>query len=207
MIVPRRDVGLVLLALLDRGVVPVEVLERRVPLHPLRLEVPVGHRVPNGHDALAGFLQDLGDRPRRLGLARTRADGTDGDHGDSRLQHRRSRPQQHEVRAGGHDLAGLVHHVRVGDVRVAEDDVVDLLLLDQRSEHALVVNLDAVWVALTGQARRVHPVVDERDLGRGEGDDLDPGIVPIGDVEVVEVAPCGAHDEQSTLHPWILSEV
>ncbi|HEY8821815.1 MAG TPA: hypothetical protein VIM49_07710 [Dermatophilaceae bacterium] len=62
-------------------------------------------------------------------------------------------------------------------------------------------------VALTGEARRVHPVVDERDLSRRERDNLDSGILPIRDVEVVEIAPCGAHDEHSTLHPWILSAV
>jgi hypothetical protein len=32
-------------------------------------------------------------------------------------------------------------------------------------------------------------------------------FVPIGDVEVVEVAPGGAHDENSTQYRWILSEV
>ncbi len=107
---------LVLLALLDRGVVPDEVVERRVTLHTLRREIPVRHRMPDRHDPLARVLQRLDDRSRRLALARTGSDGADRDHRDRRLQHRLAGPEQDEVRAGGQHLAGLVHHVGVADV-------------------------------------------------------------------------------------------
>jgi len=60
----------------------------------------------------------------------------------------------------------------VAHVRVAEDDIVDPLVLDQLRELALVVDRDPVRVALAGEAGRVPPIVDERDLRRGERDDL-----------------------------------
>ncbi len=34
-----------------------------------------------------------------------------------------------------------------------------------------------------------------------------PGVAPVSDVEVVEVAPGGSHDEDTTRHPGLLSEV
>src|SRR6476661_1260634 len=59
---PRHDVRLILLAFLDRAVVAVEVGELGVPLHALRREVPVRHRVANGDHTLAGRLEGPGDR-------------------------------------------------------------------------------------------------------------------------------------------------
>ena len=47
----RRDVRLVLLALLDRAAPRVEVLERGESLHRLRCEIAVGHGVTNHRDA------------------------------------------------------------------------------------------------------------------------------------------------------------
>jgi hypothetical protein len=81
-------VRLVLLALLDRGVVALEVIERPVPLYALRLEVAVGHRVADGDHPFAGLPQRLRDRPGRLALARTRAYGADGDDGHGGVEHR-----------------------------------------------------------------------------------------------------------------------
>ena len=107
---------LVLLTLLDRGVVAIEILDGGVALHPLRLEIPVGHRMAHSHHALAGTLQRFGDGPRHLALAGTGADRTYGDHGHFRLQHRLAWAEQLEVRAGGEHLAGLVHDVGVADV-------------------------------------------------------------------------------------------
>src|SRR4029450_9383787 len=193
-------VGLVLLALLDRGIEAVEAPERRVALHPLCLEVPVRHRMPNRHDALPGALERLGDRARRLALARTRPHGADGDDRNGGRQHRLARAEQHEVGAGRERLAGLVHHVLVAHVRVAEDDVVDALVLDQLRELALVVDRDPVRVALAGEAGWIPPIVDERDLCRGEGDDLVAAVAAVSDVEVVEVAPGGSPDEDTTRH-------
>ena len=195
-----RDVRLVLLALLDRGLVAVEVLERRVALHALGVQVAVRHRVPHRDDPLARVLQHAGDRARRLALAGAGAHGADRHDGNVGIEHGRVRPQEHEVGAGRHGLAALVHHVLVRDVGVREHDVVDIERRDELGELGLVVDLDAVRVVRARELRRVHPVVDERDLGRRERHDLRVGIVAEHGVEVVEVATGGSHDEDATRH-------
>ena len=42
---------------------------------------------------------------------------------------------------------------------------------------------------------RVGAAFDIRDLGRGEGHDFIIGVIAEEDVEVMEIAPGGAHDE------------
>src|SRR5438552_9712526 len=55
------------------------------------------------------------------------------------------------------------------------------------------------------QLRRVAPALDVRDLGRRERDDAAVRIVPIGHVEVVEIAPGGAEDDRVPgWHGWSL---
>ena len=81
-----------------------------------------------------------------------------------------------------------VHHVLVGDVGIGEDDLVDLLVVDEIAELLLGVDRDPVRIAPPGERRQVGPTGDAGDLGRGEGDDLDLGIVAVNDIEVVEVA-------------------
>ena len=197
---PRHDVRLVLLAFLDRAVVAVEVRELRVPLHALRREVPVRHRVADGDHTLAGRLEGSRDRAGGLRLPDAGSHRGHGDGRDGGLQHRRVRSEQDEVRAGRQRRGRLVHHGVMAHVRIAEHDVIDLKIADQRDELGLVVDLDPVRVPLAGQRRRIPAVVDERDLGRRERDDLRVGIVAIDDVEVVEVPPCGSHDQDATRH-------
>ncbi len=54
---------------------------------------------------------------------------------------------------------------------------------------------DAVGVERSGERGGVAAVVDARDLGGGEGDDLVVGVVAEHGVEVVEIATAGAHDD------------
>src|SRR6185503_14923217 len=77
---------------------------------------------------------------------------------------------------------------------------VDVLLADEARERALVVDRDAVRIAVAGELLRIGAVVDERDLRRGEGDDLVLGSAAVRHVEVVEVAACRAHDEDPSRH-------
>jgi len=72
--------------------------------------------------------------------------------------------------------------------------------LERGNELALVVDLDPVRIARARERRWIRPVVDERDLGGGERDDLEALVVAIDGVEVMEVAACGSHDEHSTRH-------
>jgi hypothetical protein len=90
--------------------------------------------------------------------------------------------------------AGLVHHELVGHVAVCEDDPVDLLAREDPFELRLRDDVDAVRVERTRELRRVAPAIDPGNLGRRERDDLDVGVVSVHDVEVMEIAPCRAHD-------------
>ena len=130
-----------------------------------------------------------------LALARAGPDGADGDDGLAALDHRVAGAEEDEVGAGGQDLGGLVHDVLVGDVAVGEMDVVDLVGGDELVELGLGVDRDALGIELAGQGRGILAAFDVRDLGGGEGDDLVVGIVAEEGVEVVEVAPGGAHDD------------
>ena len=106
-----------------------------------------------------------------------------------------SGPRRTKRRPGRLDLGGLVHDVLVGDVAVGEVDLGDAVLPDQGVELLFGVDGDAVGVELAGQDGRVLPAVDVGDLGRGEGDDLEVRVVPEIGVEIVEIAPRGAHDD------------
>src|SRR5712691_4618216 len=66
---PLVDVGLVLFAFLDRGLVFVEVLVRRKALDRLGCEVAVRHRVSHDDDLLPVRAQDARDPPARLALS------------------------------------------------------------------------------------------------------------------------------------------
>jgi hypothetical protein len=194
-----RDVRLVLLALLDGRVVAIEVRHLGVALHALGGQVPVRHRMPDGHDAPPGVLDGLRDRPGRLGLPDARAHGRHGHDGNGRVEHRRIRSQQHEVGARRQRPAGRVHHVLVRDVGVCEDDVGDVQPANELGHLGLEVDRDPVRVTRSRKHGRVDAVVDERNLRRREPHDLGAGIVAIDHVEVVEVATRGSHDEDAAL--------
>ncbi len=90
-----------------------------------------------------------------------------------------------------------MHDMLVGDVRVGEDDLIDVSLRDQSGELVLGQDRNPVGISRPRERGRVGPVGDPGDLRRREGDDLDLGIVAIDDVEVVEVAAPGSHDQHS----------
>ncbi len=191
----RVEMRLVLLALLDRGLVAVQVRVRREALDALLDQVAVRHRVADHHDLQTLRLEQARKVPGGLALA---GPGARGARGDDRLRapdHRLHGSQQHEVRATCQHAAGLVHHELVGDVAVGEYDPVDLLAREDAFEIGLRDDVDAVRVEGPGELRRVAPVIDPGDLGGRERDDLDRWVVAIDDVEVVEVAPGGAHDD------------
>jgi hypothetical protein len=124
-----------------------------------------------------------------------RAHGTHRDHGLARPQHGGARSQQPEVRAARDGPGSQVHHGLVGEITVGENYFVDAAGLDQLLELALRVDRNALRVTRAGQRRGVAAPRDVRDLGGGEGHHLHSGVVPEGDVEVVEVAPGRAQDQ------------
>ena len=189
------DRKLVLLALLDRRVRGVDLLDRLEPLDAHRLEVAVRHRMPDERDLQAGVEQDPADFAARLALAAARADCADRDHGLRALEHRRVRAEEREVGACREDGRRLVHDRFVRQVGIGEDDLVHSLALDQVGELVLGPDRDAVRVLRPGERGRVAAVVDAGDLSRREGDDLGARLLAEDRVEVMEVAASRSHDD------------
>ena len=138
--------------------------------------------------------------PQPVRVAQTATTGFD------ECEHRRVRPHQPEVGARGEDDRRLVHHDLVLEVGVAEDDLVDVELADQLTQLLLGADRDPLRIARPGQRGRIDALVDAGDLGRREGDDVGVRVVAEGDVEVVEVASSGSHDDDLA-HCGLLSGV
>jgi hypothetical protein len=60
---------------------------------------------------------------------------------------------------------------------------------------------DALRIQGTGEFGRISPALDARDLRRREGDHVEDLVVPVVDVEVVEISPGGAHDQDPAALP------
>ena len=88
-----------------------------------------------------------------------------------------------------------MHHGLVLEIRVSEDDLVDVVLVDELRQLLLGPDRDPVRVQRAGERGRIDAVVDAGDLRRREGDDVGVRIVAEGDVEVVKVASAGSHDD------------
>ena len=130
----QLDRELVLLALLDRRVRGVDLLERREALHAHRLEVAVRHRMPDERDLQAGVEQDAADLAARLALAAAGADGADRDHGLRRSRaSSRSGPSRRKSAPAARTIDALCITVLVREVGVGEDDLVDPLALGSAS--------------------------------------------------------------------------
>ena len=196
------DGQLVLLALLDRRVAGVDVVERAESLHPHVVQVAVGHGVADQcHDETVR-LQHVRDGPAGLALAGTTAGGAHRDDGLPAPKRCDALADQAEVGAGRDHPRREVHHVRVGDVGVREHHFVHAVRPDQLIQLGLRHDRDAGGVAVARQIGWVGAAVDVRDLRRGEGNDVHTGIVTEHDVERVEVASAGPSDDHA-LHAVI----
>ena len=187
-------VRFVLFKLFDGALAPGQVLEGRVALHLVLDQIAVGHGVLHHGDLLAGRVEDLGHAARRLVLADASAHAADGDDRLACLQRGVLRPEQNEGGAQRVHECAAVHDIVVGDIRVREDDLVDVVLADQRRQVVLGGDRNAVRVESAGEERRVAALIDVRHLRRREGDDIVLLVVAEVRVEVVEVAPRGPHD-------------
>jgi len=92
-----------------------------------------------------------------------------------------------------------VHDLEVGQVRVGEHDLVDVVVPHHVRQPLLADDGDAVRVARPGEARGVRPVGDPGDLRGREHHDRRVGVVAVRDVEVVEVAAAGSHDHHGAV--------
>ncbi len=195
--VPRREVRLVLLALLRGASGRVQIRPAREALDALALEIAVGHRVAQHRHPVPAPAQPPSEPSRGLRLAAPRPDGRDRDDRHLRPQHRPPRPQQREVGAGGEGAGRQVHDDRVRDVAVGEHHPVHSLAETDRLQVGLVEDRDAVRVVRSGQRSRIPSVAQPGNLGLGERDHAHLGVLAIDHVEVVEVAPGGAHDQDA----------
>ncbi len=191
--------GLVFLHLLDGALVLLQVRQRGEPLDGLGGQVAVRHGVPDGHDLLAQRLQRGNHGPAGLALAAAGPDGAHRHHRLGRLDHGGVGADEPEVRALGEHARGLVHDHFVGHVAVSKDHLVDLVLVDELLQLALVVNGNPLRIQLPRQLPGILLAGDVRDLGGGEGDHLVLGVVAEAGVEVMKIAPGGAHDQHANL--------
>ena len=93
-----------------------------------------------------------------------------------------------------------MHHVVVGHVAVAEHRQVDALLDDDPIQLALTKNRNPLRVERAGQLSRVAPILDVGNLRRREGNDFIGGIIAEEDVEVVEITPRRAENDDTLCH-------
>ena len=188
----HADGLLVLLAFLHAGMGGVDLGHRCEALHSHGLEVPIGHRVAHKGDPQSRLEEYLAHPAGGLALATPGPDGADGHHRLDARQHRGRGPEKAEVRPCRQDGGGLVHHVHMRQIRVGENDFVDVLASDEVGQLCLRDDGNAVGIKRAGKRCRVRAVVDAGNLSGGEGHNLRRVIVAEHGVEVVEVAPSGA---------------
>jgi hypothetical protein len=82
----------------------------------------------------------------------------DGDYGDGRFEHHLVRTDDPEASACGQRTRCDVHDVLVGDVRVGEQDPVDVAFYDQRLESALRFDGDTLRISVAREFARVAAV-------------------------------------------------
>ena len=193
---PQLDGKLVLLALLDRRVRRVDVLERREPLD--------AHRARGRRTA-----SDAG-RARRAGPRRAGACRRTGSSGSCR-----SRCAPRSRRRPASWRASIVERGPSRRKSAPAASTIDALCMTsscERSEYASTTSStacarissasrllgddrDAVRIERPGERGRVAAVVDARDLRGGERDDTRLRVLAEDDVEVVEVAAAGSHHD------------
>ncbi len=153
--------------------------------------------MPDHDRRAAQVLEDARDPSGGLALAAARAHGTDGDHGDARLDHCRARPEEAEIGAQRDDARRLLHHVLVRNVGIGEDGFVDLLLGEELFQAGLRDDGDPLRIELSRQVRRVAAPGDVGNLRRRECRHAHARIVAKDAIEVVEIPPRGAHDDDA----------
>ena len=176
-----------------------QVIEGGEALHRLVGQIAVGHGMAHHHRAPSHLPQLGGDPPRHRALAATGAHGADGNHRHPRHQLGVVATGQPEVGAGGHRPRGQMHQVLMRNIAVGKHHNIDGVLVDQVFQLRLLDNGNAIRVKRPGQWGRVAPVGDIGDLGGGKGHHAELGTVAKQHVEVVEIAPGGAQD-QNPLH-------
>ena len=90
-----------------------------------------------------------------------------------------------------------MHHLFVRHIAIGEDHLIDRLGAADVLERAFILDGDAIGIEFAGQRRRITPPGDAGDLRGGEGDHPHRGIIAIDHIEIVEIAPGGAEDQDA----------
>ena len=122
---------LVLFALFDRALVPVEIFHHGKALHGLRRQIAIGHGMADHHRLPSQLMKPVGHQSRDRTLAASGAHRANGNHRQVRRNLRVLGAEQPEIGAGGSRARSQVHQVLVRDVAVGEDHDVDPVVRDQ----------------------------------------------------------------------------
>jgi hypothetical protein len=90
-----------------------------------------------------------------------------------------------------------MHDLYMRKVAVGQDHLLDPMTLYDLRKLLLRKDGNSPGVPGAGELGREKPVLDPRNLGRGEGHDLKGRIVAEADLKVMEVSPGSAHDDHS----------
>src|SRR5688572_12748589 len=91
-------------------------------------------------------------------------------------------------------------------IAVGKDDLVNVVLLDQREEFLFFMDGDSVGIKITGQLRRIPPVGDIRDLSCSESNNFYGGIFPEQNVKIMKITSGSSHDKNAGFHDSSLNE-
>jgi hypothetical protein len=190
-------VRFIFLPLLNRDPVRPKVFGIGETLHPLLPEVSVRHRVTQHRHALAGSSKQADYGSAGLALPRSGAGSTDGHHRPTRLQHGPAWCEQAEIRPGRECPTREVHYLLVRQIGVGEDARIHAQSSDHFLQLILRMDRDAGWISRSRQLGRIVSIRDVGDLLGGECNHLGRVIRPEHGVEVVEITPGGAEDQNS----------
>ncbi len=195
--IANGEMRLILLALFDGALCGIEVGQVPEALYGLAFQVAIGHRMADGDNAKAAIFETSRKPTGHLRLAHTGSHRRDCDDRDARLQHGALGSKQTKIRPGRQCDRCLVHDMGVLDIAVGEDHLVDRLSLAGLGQIAFVEYANAIGISGSGQRNGIASIGDPRDLGRRERNDHTRRIVAIDHIEVVEVAACRAHDDDT----------
>ena len=128
-------------------------VNRRRPARPGRRKAWDG-----GSPPVPAFLaQQHRNTPRRRALAAAGADRANGNQRQTGAELRARLAGQHKVCSGCNHARCKMHHVRMGDIAVREDRVVNRLAADECLYLGLLNDADAARIERTRQFRRIPP--------------------------------------------------
>ncbi len=90
-----------------------------------------------------------------------------------------------------------MHHPFLAYVAVGEQHLLHTLFCNDGLEMGLFQDENTVRIKGTGQGCWVAAARDIRDLRSGKGDHFNVRIIPVDQIEVVEIPACRAHDQDS----------